>query len=75
MTHTISVSGLPRWHSGKESTCQYKRSKRHRFDPWVGKIPWRRKWQPTPVFLTGKSPWTEEADGLHCTGLQRVGHN
>ena len=53
MTHTISVSGLPRWHSGKESTCQYKRSKRHRFDPWVGKIPWRRKWQPTPVFCQG----------------------
>ena len=25
------------------------------FDPWVGKIPWRRKWQPTPVFLPGKS--------------------
>ena len=28
---------------------------RHRFDAWVGKIPWRRKWQPTPVFLSGKS--------------------
>ena len=26
------------------------------FDPWVGKIPWRRKWQPTPVFLPRKSP-------------------
>ena len=26
-----------------------------RFDPWVGKIPWRRKWQPTPVFLPGES--------------------
>ena len=24
------------------------------FDPWVGKIPWRRKWQPTPIFLTGE---------------------
>ena len=31
---------------------------RHRFDPWVGKIPWSRKWQPAPVFLPGK-PWTE----------------
>ena len=28
--------------------------RRHRFDPWVGKIPWRRKWQPTPVFLPGE---------------------
>ena len=35
-----------------------------RLDPWVGKIPWRRKWQPTPVFLPGKIPWTEEAEGL-----------
>jgi len=31
------------------------RCKRHGFDPWVRKIPWRRKWQPTPVFLTGES--------------------
>ena len=30
-------------------------SKRCRFDPWVEKISWRRKWQPTPVFLSGKS--------------------
>ena len=28
---------------------------RHGFDPWVGRIPWRRKWQPTPVLLPGKS--------------------
>ena len=55
LTHTISVSGLPRWHSSKESTCQYKRSKRHRFDPWVRKIPWRRKWQLVTVFLPGKA--------------------
>jgi len=41
--------------SGKESTCQCKRCKRNRFDPWVGKIPWRWKWQPTPVFLPGES--------------------
>ena len=43
--------GLPRWFSGKETSCQ---CRRHRFDPWVGKIPWRRKWQPTPVFLPGE---------------------
>ena len=40
--------GLPRQLSGKESTCQ---CRGHGFDPWLGKIPWRRKWQPTPVFL------------------------
>ena len=37
---------------GKESACQ---CRRHRFDPWLGKIPWNRKWQPTPVLLSGKS--------------------
>ena len=40
-----------RWLSGKESACQ---RRKHAFDPWVGKIPWRWKWQPTPVFLPGK---------------------
>ena len=29
-------------------------------DPWVGKIPWRSAWQPTPILLPGESPWTEE---------------
>ena len=42
---------LSRWLSGKESASQ---SRRHRLDPWVRKIPWSRKWQPTPVFLPGK---------------------
>ena len=41
--------------SGKEPSYQYRRNKRHGFDPWVGKIPWRRAWQPTPVFLPGES--------------------
>ena len=46
------LSGIPRWLSGKEPAYQ---CRRHGFDPWVGRIPWRRKWQPTPVFLPGKS--------------------
>ena len=46
---------LPGGASGKEPTCQCRRCKRCGFDPWVRKIPWRRKWQPTPVFLSGKS--------------------
>ena len=41
-------------------------------NPWVGKIPWRRAWQPTAVFLPGESPWTEEPGGIQSTGLQRV---
>ena len=46
--------GLPRGRSCKESTCQCRRGKRCGFDPWVGKVPWSRIWQPTPVFLLGK---------------------
>ena len=38
------------------------------FDPWVGKLPWRRAWQPTPVFLPGESQWTEEPGGLQSRG-------
>ena len=39
----------------KESACQCRRCERYGFDPWVGKIPWRRTWQPTPVVLPGES--------------------
>ena len=44
-----------RWLRGKESACQHRRCKRHGFDPWVGKILWRRKRQSAPVFLLRKS--------------------
>ena len=50
----IPGQGLPRWLSGKEATCQCRKRKRHGFDPCVGKIPWNRKWQPTPVSLPGE---------------------
>ena len=65
-----NVFALPRkvpqicWHlrtifpggaSGKELACQSRRHKRPGFNPWVRKIPWRREWQPTPVFLPGES--------------------
>ena len=41
--------------SGKEPASQCRRYKRHEFYPWVRKIPWRRKWQPTPIFLPKES--------------------
>ena len=50
---TYSSTGLPSWLRGKESTCQCRRC--IGFNPWVQKIPQRRKWQPTPVLLPGKS--------------------
>ena len=50
----ILIRGLPRWCSGKEFACQYRRCRRLWFDPWVEKIPWYRKWWPTPIFWPGK---------------------
>ena len=55
ISNRLGLFGLPRWHSGKESTCQCRRHKRYCFNRCVRKIPWRRKWQPTPVFLPEKS--------------------
>ena len=49
----------------KVSVCQWRRHKRHGFNPWIGKIPWGKKWQPTPGFLP-ESPWTGELGGLHA---------
>ena len=49
--------------------------KRCGFNPWVGKIPWRRAWQPTPVFLPGESSRTEKPGRLQSIGSQRAGHN
>ena len=48
---------ITRWWrlSGKESACQCRCHRRPGFNSWVRKIPWRRKWQPTPVFLPGES--------------------
>ena len=60
--------------SGKESTCQCRRCRRHGFDPWVRKIPWRRKRQPIPGFLPEK-PKDTGPGGLQSTGSQRVGHD
>ena len=49
------LRGFPMWLSGKESACQCRRYKRCGFDPWVRKILWKRKRQPIPVLLPGKS--------------------
>ena len=52
-TFTCFSWGFPGGSIGKESAC--KAGDRLGFDPWVGKIPWRKKWEPTPVFLLGES--------------------
>ena len=51
------LMGLLMWHCVEESACQYRRQG---FDLWVGKIPWRKKWQISPVYLLGKSHGTLE---------------
>ena len=52
--HVQLLWDFPIGASGKEPACQCRRHKRHRFGPSVGKIPCRRAWPPTPVFLPGE---------------------
>ena len=61
--------------SGEESACQYKKCKKHGFDPWMGKISWDRRWWPPPVFLPGKSHGQRSLTGYNLQGNRRVGHN
>ena len=60
------------WRSGEESACQ---CRRHGLDPWVRKICWRRRWQPPPVFLPGKSHGQKSVVGCCPRGCKRVGHD
>ena len=70
LSDTSSLSGyngLSWWLNGKESACQYRKCTRGRFDPWLGKLSWGKKWQLTPnsclgkfhrqSILAGCSPW------------------
>ena len=68
---TIYTRGFPSWLSGKESACQ---CRRWGFNLWVGKIPWRRKWELTPVFLPGKFHGQRSLVGYSPWG-PRIGHN
>ena len=78
----LRACGLPWWLSGKESACPCRRHKRCRFDHRVRKIPWRRVWQPTPVFLPGKlhgqshlagySQWVTELGTTEVTQPRRA---
>ena len=61
--------------TGKELTCQCKRHKRSEFEPWVGKISWRRMWQPIPAFSLGESHRQRKLGGYNPWGCKRVGYN
>ena len=75
-----SWKGFPGGSLGKEPTCQCRRRKRPRFNPWDGKILWRRAWQPTPAFLPGEphrqrsmvgsSSWGDEASDTTEAGTE-----
>ena len=63
--------GLLRWLSGKDYVCQ---CRRHGFNPWVRKIPWRRKWQLTPIYLPEK-PHEQKSLVDHSPWGHRVRHD
>ena len=66
--------GFPGSTRGKEPTCQSRRCKRYVFDPWVGKILWRKTWQPTPVFFPRESHGQRNLLG-YSPCCCRVGHD
>ena len=69
------IYGLPLWLSGKEYACQWRSFRRCGFNPWVDKIPWRRKWQPISVFLPGKSRGQRSLVGYSPWGRKRFKHD
>ena len=73
-TYLGEQTGLTCGASGKEPACQCRRQKQHWFHPWLGKIPWSRAWQPTPVFLLGESHGQRSLAGYNPQG-HRVRHN
>ena len=60
--------------TGKEPACQCRRPNRHRFNPWVRKIPWSRKWQPIPIFFLensmGRRAWRATVQGVPMSQRQ-----
>ena len=68
----LEKSGFPSGASGKEPTCQCRRHKRHGFDPWARKIPRRRAWQTTPVFLSGESHTQRSLAGYSPWGCKEL---
>ena len=73
MHYNIVTQGFPQWLSDKESACSAGATGDMGSIPGPGRCP-GEAWQPTPIFLPGKSHGTEETGGLQSMGLQRVGH-
>ena len=71
-TMTWHYVSLPGGISGKEPTCQCRGCKRKEFDPWIGKILWRREWQLPPVFLPRESHGQKSLVGYSTWGLKEL---
>ena len=71
-THTHTHTQAPLVALWYETCLQCRRCMRHWFDPWVGKIPWRRAWQPTPVFLPGESHGQRSLAGYSPQGHKEL---
>ena len=70
--HPNPIWGVPGGTSVEKPICQCRRHERPGFDPWVGKIPWRRAWQPTPVLLPGKSHGQRSLAGYSPQGCKEL---
>ena len=68
----VLIYRVPGGSSGKEPICQCRSHRRCRFNPWVGKIHWRRAWQPTPVFLPGESHGQRSLVGSSSWGRKEL---
>ena len=64
--------GFPGGCSGKEAVCQCRGHEKCGFHPWVGKITWRKKWQPTPVFVPGESHGQRSLAGYSSWGRKEL---
>ena len=73
--HRLDIRGFPGGTSGKELACQCRRCKRPGFNSWVRKIPWRRAWQCTPVFLPGESHGQRSLVGYGPWGRKELDTN
>ena len=71
----LSTMSFPGGASGKEPACQCRRCNRRRFDPWVGKISWNRKWQPNPAFLPAESHGPRSLAGYTIHGIAKSRHD
>ena len=68
----LLLHGLPRGTSGQELACPCRKHKRHGFNPWVRKIPWSRKQQPTPVFFGGEAHGQRSLEGYSPCGRKEL---